>query len=60
MKVGDLVSLDASITTDDTVGILVQKDAPSKRRLRLAVVLWPDGVQEDVYESWLEVINESR
>ena len=53
MKVGDLVKFDPVMCTDPTVGVIVQAEPPSKRRMRLVAVLWPDGLQDDVAESWL-------
>ena len=57
MKIGDLVKVSGN---NGQVGTVVGVDPPSKRRMRLAMVLFPDSGIDAYPEGWLEVISESR
>ena len=57
MKIGDLVKVPGN---NGQVGTVVRVDPPSKRRMRLAMVLFPDSGIDAYPEGWLEVISESR
>ena len=57
MKIGDLVKVSGN---NSQVGTVVEVDPPSKRRMRLAMVLFPGSGIDAYPEGWLEVISESR
>ena len=54
MKIGDLVIVSGN---NGQVGTVVKVDPPSKRRMRLAMVLFPDSGIDAYPEGWLEVNN---
>ena len=57
MKVGDLVTVSG---IDGHVGTIVELDPPTKRRMRLAMVLFPNSGVDAYPEGWLKAVNESR
>ena len=57
MKVGDLVTVNG---IDGHVGTIVDLDPPTKRPMRLAMVLFPNSGVDAYPEGWLEVVNESK